>query len=377
MDAHVHKYEETPAMGVECNNFKKVNVEVPPILHLDWRGIWKPSMQHCLYPCPLPPTPKLNLKLGVTFPFSSWRPTLPQPKKKKNVSATVSASIPLLLGRPKQNQENQDEGREEHSVNEEVREKLAYLESIGVDTYSAITENPSISATSLNSIQSVVKFLQTMGMLDTDLGRLFGICPEALTASVSRQLRPIFTFLLREVQIPAIRLRRVIYRRPRLLACSVKEQLRPTLYFLQRLGFTDVGKYSFLLPCSVEGKLMPRLQYFQNLGLSYKDAVSMFLKFPPLFNYSVEGNFRPKLDYLVNDMGGNVDDLKAFPQYFAFSLEKRIKPRHRFVVENDIELPLSVMLRAKDEDFYHRLKDLCDGSLRVNQSIIKENHCLY
>lgn len=372
------KYEETPAMGVECNNFKKVNVEVPAILHLEWRGICKSSMQHCLCPCSLPATPKLNLNLGVTFSCSSiCRPTLPQPKKKRNVSATVSASVPLLRGRPKQNQENQDEGREEHSVTDEVREKLAYLESIEVDTYGVIAKNPSISSTSLNSIQSVVKFLQAMGILDTDLGRLFNICPEALTASVPCQLRPVFTFLLREVHIPATRLRRVIYRRPRLLACSVKEQLRPTLYFLQRLGFTDVGKYSFLLPCSVEGKLMPRLQYFQNLGLSYKDAVSMFLKFPPLFNYSVDGNFRPKLDYLVNDMGGNVDDLKAFPQYFAFSLERRIKPRHRFLVENDIDLPLSVMLRTKDEEFYHRLKDLCDGYLRVNQSTMKENHCLY
>lgn len=370
------KYEEAPAMGVECNNFNKLNVEVPPILHLAWRGIWKPPMQHCLCPCPLPPTPKLNLKLGVTYPFSSsWRPTLPQPKKKKNVS--VSASIPHLLERPKQNQEHQEEEREEHSVKEQVREKLAYLESIGVDTYNAITRNPSISDTSLNSIQSVVRFLQTMGMLHSDLGRLFGMCPEALTASVSRQIRPVFTFLLREVHIPVTRLRRVIYRRPRILACSVKEQLRPTLYFLQRLGFTDVGKNSFLLPCSVEGKLMPRLQYFQNLGLSHKDAVKMFLRFPPLFNYSVDGNFKPKLDYLINDMGMSVDDLKACPQYFAFSLEKRIKPRHRFLVENDVELPLFVMLTANDEDFYHRLKDLCDGSLRINQSIIKQNHCMY
>lgn len=372
------KYEETTAMGVECNNLKKVNVEVPQILHLDWRGIWKHSMQYCLCPCSLPATPKLNLKLGVTFSCSSiWRPTLPQPKKKRNVSATVSAPVPLLRGRPEQNQENQDERREEHSVTDEVIEKLAYLESIGVDTYSAITKNPSIKSTSLISIQSVVKFLQAMGLLDTDVGRLFNLCPEALTASVPRQLRPVFTFLLREVHIPATRLRRVICRRPRLLACSVKEELRPTLYFLQRLGLTDVGKYSLLLSCSVEGKLMPRLQYFQNLGLSYKDAVSMFLKFPPLFNYSVDGNFRPKLDYLVNDMGGSVDDLKAFPQYFAFSLERRIKPRHRFLVENDIELPLSVMLTTKDEYFYHRLKELSDGCLRVYQSTIKENPCLY
>ncbi|GLJ19045.1 hypothetical protein SUGI_0341870 [Cryptomeria japonica] len=253
---------------------------------------------------------------------------------------------------------------------------MLYLESIGVDSYRLVEENKQISTTSLQSIVSVVKLLQSMGIEKNDIGRLVGMCPEALTLT-SRQIRAVFTFLLREVKVQLRDIKRVIFRRPRLLACSVKEQLRPTLYFLQRLGIVHVDKYSFLLSCSVEDKFIPRLDFIQSLGLSYDDAVSMFVRFPVMFNYSIDNNLKLKYDYLVEDMGKNIDDLKEFPQYFAYSLEKRIKPRHRFLLENDVELPLSVMLRASDTIFYQRVKELQGGSLQTDDYNLLDPLYLY
>ncbi|KAH9320124.1 hypothetical protein KI387_021893 [Taxus chinensis] len=287
--------------------------------------------------------------------------------KYKCIDKDIPIAPPLLRPISKspfnQQREEQKQGQEEEEENDwNLREKLLYLESIGVDSYRAVEKNSQISTTGLQSIESVVKLLQSMGIDKNDIGRMAGMCPEVLTLS-TRQLRGVFTFLLREAKVPLRNIKRAIFRRPRLLGCSVKEQLRPTLYFLQRLGITQVDKYSFLLSCSVEDKFIPRLDFIQSLGLSYDDAASMFVRFPVIFNYSIDGNLKPKFNYLMEDMGRNVDDLRKFPQYFAYSLEKRIKPRHRFLLENDVQLPLSVMLRASDALFYRRVKDLQDGSL--------------
>ncbi|CAI0544898.1 unnamed protein product [Linum tenue] len=45
------------------------------------------------------------------------------------------------------------------------------------------------------------------------------------------------------------------------------------------------------------------------------------------------------------------EEVKEFPQYFAFSLENRIKPRHVEVVEQGLDLSLAVMLKATDVQF--------------------------
>ena len=77
---------------------------------------------------------------------------------------------------------------------------MLYLESIGVDSYRLVGENKQISSTSLQSIMSVVKLLQSMGIDQNDIGRLVGMCPEALTLA-PRQIRAVFTFLLREAKV--------------------------------------------------------------------------------------------------------------------------------------------------------------------------------
>jgi mTERF domain-containing protein, mitochondrial len=51
-----------------------------------------------------------------------------------------------------------------------------------------------------------------------------------------------------------------------------------------------------------------------------------------------------------------VEDVKAFPQYFSFSLEKRIVPRHQATAEAGVALPLPDMLKATDDEFTDMLE---------------------
>lgn len=63
----------------------------------------------------------------------------------------------------------------------------------------------------------------------------------------------------------------------------------------------------------------------------------------------------PKVDYFLTEMKGEVAELKRFPQYFSFSLERKIKPRHRLLVEHGLSVPLSRMLKISDGEFNARL----------------------
>ncbi|PKI31721.1 hypothetical protein CRG98_047874 [Punica granatum] len=82
----------------------------------------------------------------------------------------------------------------------------------------------------------------------------------------------------------------------------------------------------------------------------------MVLRCPALFTFSIENNFKPKLEFFHEEMQRTLKELKDFPQYFAFSLEKRIKPRHEEAVQSRARLPLPVMLKSTNEEFHELIK---------------------
>lgn len=135
----------------------------------------------------------------------------------------------------------------------------------------------------------------------------------------------------------------------------MRDQLKPALFYLQRLGFKDLEALAYndciLLVSSVEKTLIPKLKHIESLGLSRDEAVDMVLRCPSLFTFSVENNYKPKFEYFAGVMDRKLEELKEFPQYFAFSLEKRIKPRHMELVRSGLTLPLSLMLKTTDEEF--------------------------
>lgn len=186
------------------------------------------------------------------------------------------------------------------------------------------------------------------------------MCPKILTSDIKSDLNPVFNFLSYDLRVPDQNFRRVINKCPRLLISSVRDQLKPALFYLHRLGFKDLHALAYqdpiLLVSSVEKTLIPKLDYLVSLGFSKADAVGMVLRCPGLFTFSVENNFKPKFEYFAEEMNGRLEELKGFPQYFAFSLEKRIKPRHVEVVQSGVKVALPLMLKTTDEEFRELLR---------------------
>ncbi|GAB4856298.1 hypothetical protein Ancab_014226 [Ancistrocladus abbreviatus] len=293
-------------------------------------------------------------KFPVFPTFSSRTTTIPlPPKPSKLPQIPFHSPPPPAPGAPTQHHHHHHQQQQRHPPSLqpcqlphlEFQEKVLFLDSIGLDTLSLLTHNPStITAASLHDLKSLADFLASFGFSPAELRRIFNICPEILSFQLN-DIVPVFTFLLREAKVSGSDdLRRVISRRPRLLTCDVETRLRPTLYFLQSIGIQE------------------------KIGFSYHDTISMFKKFPTLFCYSVRTNFEPKFNYFMVEMGRELKELKDFPQYFSFSLERRIKPRHQYCVDNGVCFPLPVLLKTGEKEFRDRLEVYCNSSMPLNNS---------
>ncbi|KAH1032451.1 hypothetical protein J1N35_044625 [Gossypium stocksii] len=312
------------------------------------------------FPPLLPPHhhdfPLLSRPKNLHFPTFSSRtitPTSLPPKPHPKIPQIPSTSPPPPMPPPNS-----------HS---DFQEKMLYLESIGLDLFFLIQHHPPIIFASLHDLKSTVDFLASMNFTMLELRRILSMCPHILTVKPT-SLLPIFTFLLREAHVNGSDLNKVINRRPRLLACNVETQLRPTLYFLQSIGISEVKKHTSLLTCSVENKLIPRIDYFQKIGFSHRQTISMFCRFPPLFNYSIKENYELKLNYFMVEMGRDLREIREFPQYFSFSLENRIKPRHQICVEKGVCFPLPALLKTSEVEFRSRLEVCCNSTLPLKGS---------
>jgi mTERF domain-containing protein len=67
--------------------------------------------------------------------------------------------------------------------------------------------------------------------------------------------------------------------------------------------------------------------------IEFRKVKNMAVRAPGILTLSMDRNLGPKLDYSVREIKGDLEEFKKFPQFFSFSLERKIKPRHRMLVE--------------------------------------------
>jgi mTERF domain-containing protein len=84
----------------------------------------------------------------------------------------------------------------------------------------------------------------------------------------------------------------------------------------------------------------------------------MAVRAPGILTLRMDRNLGPKLDYFVREIKGDLEEFKKFPQFFSFSLERKIKPRHRMLVEYGLKMPLSRMLKVNEGEFNARLFEM-------------------
>jgi hypothetical protein len=93
-----------------------------------------------------------------------------------------------------------------------------------------------------------------------------------------------------------------------------------------------------------------QVAFLQGLGLNAKRIVQ---RHPQVIGRSIEGTLRPTFDFITKDMGRSLEKIDRNPVSLLYSLENRIKPRYRYMMEHGIrkDYSLSTLLTCSDECF--------------------------
>ncbi|KAF2305910.1 hypothetical protein GH714_008833 [Hevea brasiliensis] len=95
----------------------------------------------------------------------------------------------------------------------------------------------------------------------------------------------------------------------------------------------------------------------------------MIADFPMLLRYNID-LLRPKYRYLRRTMVRPLQDLIEFPRFFSYSLDERIIPRHKVLVENQINFKLRYMLASSDEEFQTLVENAVERWRRFESGVI-------
>ncbi|KAJ6896627.1 hypothetical protein NC651_022737 [Populus alba x Populus x berolinensis] len=127
-----------------------------------------------------------------------------------------------------------------------------------------------------------------------------------------------------------------------------------------------------LLGCSIVNKLEINLKYLLSLGIRHRQLGEMIADFPVLLRYNID-LLRPKYKYLRRTMVRPLQDLIEFPRFFSYSLDDRIIPRHKVLVENRINFKLRYMLASTDEEFQKKVEAAVERRRKFESGLMGDN----
>ncbi|CAA0836160.1 Mitochondrial transcription termination factor family protein [Striga hermonthica] len=224
-----------------------------------------------------------------------------------------------------------------------------------VSTASAIKNWPHILGCSVDKIGLMVEQFRRMDITNKKLGQVIAKSPQLLLRK-PEEFDQVVSFF-NDLGLDEKAISKTLARCPEIFAARIDETLKKKLEFLSSVGISEthlprvVRKYPELFVCDVDRALYPRVRYLMEVGFSESDIVSMLHRFSPILGYSVEENLKPKLEFLVNTMPRPLSDVVAYPRYFSYSLEKKIRPRYWVLKGKNVEFTLKKMLGINDEEF--------------------------
>ncbi|XP_031124862.1 transcription termination factor MTERF2, chloroplastic-like [Ipomoea triloba] len=250
---------------------------------------------------------------------------------------------------------------------EEMNQKVAYLKEFGLsneDVGRVIALKPHLMGCNIKEKwKPLVKFFYYIGISKEGMRRILIARPIVFCIDLQNTIVPKVQFL-REIGVQEDAIGDVLARFPRIFTYSLEKKIRPTVIFLlTKAGVSqrNVGKViAFqpeLLGCSIAHKLDPNVKFFLSLGIPLRKLGEMIADYPLILRYDIEKHLRPKYKYLRRTMVRPLEDLIVFPRFFSYSLEDRIIPRHKVLVENQINFKLRYMLKSTDEKFEEMVQD--------------------
>lgn len=262
---------------------------------------------------------------------------------------------------------------------EEMNQKVDYLREFGLSTEEVgrlLAFRPQLMGCSIEERwKPLVKYLYYLGISRDGMKRMLTIKPLVFCYDVEELIVPKVRFF-KDIGVREDAIGNMLVKFPPLVTYSLQKKLRPVVIFLMtKAGVTerDIGKVVALGPellgCSIVRKLEVNVKYFLSLGIQQQQLGEMISDFPMILRYNVE-LLRPKYQYLRRIMVRPLKDAIEFPRFFSYNLADRIIPRHKIMVENQVNFKLRYMLACSDEEFHKRVSDKVERRRRFELGIL-------
>lgn len=262
---------------------------------------------------------------------------------------------------------------------EEMNEKVSYLKEFGLnneDVGRLLAFKPQLMGCSIEERwKPFVKYLYYLGVCREGMRRMLIVKPMVFCVDLEKTIVPKVRFF-QDIGIRDDAIGNMLVKFPPLLTYSLYKKIRPVVIFLiTKAGVSrkDIAKVIALGPellgCSIVHKLEVSVKYFLSLGIPLQILGEMIADFPMLLRYNIDV-LRPKYRYLRRTMVRPLKDLIEFPRFFSYSLDDRIIPRHKALVENRVNFKLRYMLAISDEEFARRVEAAVERRSRFESGLM-------
>ncbi|KAL6503949.1 hypothetical protein OROGR_025872 [Orobanche gracilis] len=189
---------------------------------------------------------------------------------------------------------------------------------------------PYILAYTVDHLNDHVEFLSSYaGLSYEEIFRIVLVYPGLFSTSKNRKLHPRIDFL-KQCGLSSNDIFRFLMKAPLFLSLSFEGNLANKLIFLVKIGYENRTKELALAMgavtrCSCKN-LQQVISVFFNYGLTCDDILDMSKKHPQILQYNHK-LLEKKMDYLIEEMGREVEELLSFPAFLGYKLDGRIKQR--------------------------------------------------
>lgn len=182
--------------------------------------------------------------------------------------------------------------------------------------------------------QQAVRYLRDSGFTDDRVRTFIIRNPSFITLNADRLLKSKFE-CMKTWGLTAQDILVVLYRAPRLINCSLEKLLCPNMQYLQNLfgPEADVSRVfkspQFLVSSNMPQLLEKKMKHWATFGLLEDEIKELFRSHPKILNISMV-KVQKNMEFLMNTAGLPAKFVLKQPNLVScYSLERRIKPRHK------------------------------------------------
>lgn len=250
-------------------------------------------------------------------------------------------------------------------------ENLVYLKSRGLTPKQlerVVRIYPqSLGGSKLLQLQPTVEFLLSLGVTEEKIGKVIALSPYYLGYRHDITLLPKVAFFL-SLGVKKEHFGKMIMEQPCILCLSIGENIMPKLEYLESVGVQQnrvaqmICRYPAMLTSNLDTMKL-KVDFFRSKGILGKNLINLLTLHPDLLARSLESlnegflnvqsvgfspeevctimkmhptvlsstevNMRKKFEFLTAGMSRSLKEVLTFTAFVTYSLEKRIKPRHR------------------------------------------------